>query len=748
MKHIPMPPRRSMADKVVRAASKSIFLAAMKHFETSRIIDVGEIVSGGTPSTTNSELWDGDIVWITPKDLGRPRNIEIDSSERTISPKGTNRLLPVGTVLFSSRAPIGHVGIAAIELCTNQGFKNIICSSKIYNRYLFHVLRANIEELDDMGHGNTFKEIPAKVLAEFEIPVPSISLQKEIGDLLDVLYLRQAGEKFELPELSSPLTEQRRIVAHIEALAARVNEAQRLREEADLESELLFASYLKATRHQLLESDFPKKKIGDIATVTSGGTPSRDNPMYWNGDIPWIKTGELIDGDIYDSEEYITEEGMKNSSARLFPPETILIALYGQGQTRGRTARLMIDATTNQACCAILPTPEILDSRFTQYWQRSLYYEMREKSHGGAQPNWNGGMIKNIEIALPPLDKQRRIVDYLDGLQAKVNALRGLQSQSQEELDALLPSVLDRAFKGELLADIEHKNTSVKYAALEIPYTPGVLHRSPKIVLVSKNCLLGAIAGDMVGQRYEHHRATHERFPLFTERSHFTDDTVLTLAVADGILHGGEYLKSIVEYAKRYPNAGYGGYFRDWLHANEHEPYNSFGNGSAMRVSPIGWAFDTVDDVLREAERSAAVTHNHPEGIKGAQAVALSIFRARNGASKEDIRAEIQERFGYDMSRTLAEIAPVYEWDVTCQKSVPESIIAFLESTDYESAIRNAIMLGGDADTMAAIAGSIAEAYYGGVPAEIAEEVMKRLTPDLKSTLEEFGKRFGTKIIE
>ncbi|MEW5938926.1 MAG: restriction endonuclease subunit S, partial [Chloroflexota bacterium] len=176
-----------------------------------------------------------------------------------------------------------------------------------------------------------------------------------------------------------PLTEQRRIVEDIESVAARVNEAQRLREEADLESELLFASYLKATRHQLLESNFPKSRIGDIATVTSGGTPSRDNPMYWNGDIPWIKTGELIDGDIYDSEEHITEEGMKNSSARLFPPETILIALYGQGQTRGRTARLMIEATTNQACCAILPIPETLDSQFTQYWQRSLYYEMREK---------------------------------------------------------------------------------------------------------------------------------------------------------------------------------------------------------------------------------------------------------------------------------------------------------------------------------------------------------------------------------
>lgn len=256
-------------------------------------------------------------------------------------------------------------------------------------------------------------------------------------------------------------------------------------------------------------------------------------------------------------------------------------------------------------------------------------------------------------------------------------------------------------------------------------------------------CLLGAIAGDMIGARYERHRTTDENFPLFTDGSHFTDDTVLSIAVAEGILHNGEYSKFILEYARRYPHAGYGGYFREWVRLGGYEPYNSFGNGSAMRVSPVGWAFDTVEDVLHEAEASAIVTHNHPEGIKGAQAVALSIFRARTGAGKDDIRSEIKKRFGYDMSRTLAEIGPVYKWDVSCQKSVPESIIAFLESTDFESAVRSAIMLGGDADTMAAIAGSIAEAYYGGVPVEIAEEVQNRLPADLSDIVMEFGRRFA-----
>lgn len=247
-----------------------------------------------------------------------------------------------------------------------------------------------------------------------------------------------------------PLDEQRRIVARIEALAGRIAEAQSLRQSAAEETELLFTAQLKHIRNEMLNNGFPKKKIGEIATVTSGGTPSRENHLYWNGDVPWIKTGELIDGDIFDAEEYITQEGLQNSSAKLFPPDTILIALYGQGQTRGRTGRLMIEATTNQACCAILPTPDILEPRYTQYWQRSLYFEMREKSHGGAQPNWNGGMIKKVEIAVPPLDEQRRIVAYLDGLSERVNELQRLQAESQAELDALLPSVLDRAFKGEL----------------------------------------------------------------------------------------------------------------------------------------------------------------------------------------------------------------------------------------------------------------------------------------------------------
>ena len=254
--------------------------------------------------------------------------------------------------------------------------------------------------------------------------------------------------------------------------------------------------------------------------------------------------------------------------------------------------------------------------------------------------------------------------------------------------------------------------------------------------------LLGALAGDVIGSVYEHHPPQTPDFPLFSPHSRFTDDSVLTIAVADAILSGCDYAGRILAYGRRYPHAGYGGSFIEWLNSAHPQPYNSFGNGSAMRVSPVAWAFNSVEDVLREAKNSAEVTHNHPEGIKGAQAVALAIYMARTGADKEIIKREIETRFGYNLSSRLAAIRKVYKWDVTCQGSVPESIIAFLESDDFEGAIRNAISLGGDADTMAAIAGSIAEAFYGGVPEGIAREVLRRVPPELREIVEQFSVRY------
>jgi ADP-ribosylglycohydrolase len=250
--------------------------------------------------------------------------------------------------------------------------------------------------------------------------------------------------------------------------------------------------------------------------------------------------------------------------------------------------------------------------------------------------------------------------------------------------------------------------------------------------------MLGAIAGDIFGAAFEGQPLKKEDFDLFGERRRFTDDTVMTVATAEALLGDGDYAAAYRRWGRRYPGAGYGGMFRHWIGDPERGPYNSFGNGSAMRVSPIGWAFATLDGVLAEAARSAAVSHDHPEGIKGAQAAAAAVFLARSGASQAEIRAELAGRFGYRLDRSIAAIRPDYRFDPTCQGSVPEALTAFLEAADFEHAIRLAISLGGDADTQAAIAGGAAEAFFGGVPVRIEAEIRHVLDPMLLEVVEKF----------
>jgi ADP-ribosylglycohydrolase len=254
--------------------------------------------------------------------------------------------------------------------------------------------------------------------------------------------------------------------------------------------------------------------------------------------------------------------------------------------------------------------------------------------------------------------------------------------------------------------------------------------------------MFGAIAGDVIGSVFEGSGLKIEEFPLLTAKNTYTDDTVLTVAVASVILDHGDYAECIRKFARRHPGRGYGGYFQRWLHDDSLGPYKSWGNGSAMRVCPVGWAFDSVEEVLGEAKRSADVTHNHPEGVRGAQAVALSVYLARRGAAKSKIRREITTRFGYDLKRTADEIRSVYSFDVSCQGSVPESIICFLDSDDFESSVRLAISLGGDADTMACVAGGISEACYGSVPKSIEFSVRELLPSDLLEVVDRFRDRY------
>ena len=259
--------------------------------------------------------------------------------------------------------------------------------------------------------------------------------------------------------------------------------------------------------------------------------------------------------------------------------------------------------------------------------------------------------------------------------------------------------------------------------------------------------MYGAILGDMIGAPYEFDRGNKTKdFPLFSSESQFTDDTVMTIAVAQALMdtagEDDERVKSALIFAmqrwgRKYPHAGYGGRFGRWLGEKHPQPYGSFGNGSAMRVSSVGWLYDSMEDTRKYARLTAEVTHNHPEGIKGAEATAAAIFLARTGADKTAIKAYITDEFGYDLSRTCDEIRPTYRHVESCQQTVPEAITAFLEGADFEDVIRTAVSLGGDCDTLTCIAGSIAEAFYG-VPQDLKDECRRRLPASILDVLDEF----------
>ena len=262
--------------------------------------------------------------------------------------------------------------------------------------------------------------------------------------------------------------------------------------------------------------------------------------------------------------------------------------------------------------------------------------------------------------------------------------------------------------------------------------------------------MLGAIAGDMIGAPYEFDRSPKRKeFPLFQNRSVFTDDSVMTIAVASALMECGKdedreemkrkLISSMKSWGKAYPDAGYGSSFLFWVLSPDAEPYGSWGNGSAMRVSSAGWLYDTLEKTEEIAGLTAEVTHNHPEGIKGAQAAAACIFLARTGHSKEEIRDYAVRRFGYDLSRTCDEIRPGYHHVESCQETVPEAITAFLEGESFEDVIRTAVSLGGDCDTLTCIAGGIAQAYFG-MPERIRKEVLARMDEPMKEVLFRFEK--------
>lgn len=373
--------------------------------------DICTVVSGSTPKSNVPDYWDGDIIWITPAELTNSSYIIYDSV-RHITQKAVQetslRPFPAGTVILSSRAPIGKTAIAGSEMYCNQGFKNLICSSRIYNKYLYFFLSCKTDFLNSLGRGATFKEISKSIVEGIEIPLPDVLRQRKIAD------------EFE--------------------------QIQKI--EQDYHRQLSFFDQLVKSRFVEMfggihdSALYPYMTVDSFTKVTSGGTPDRNTPSYWeNGKIRWVKTTELQNCVICDTEEKITDAGVENSSAKMVPANTILIAMYGQGKTRGMTGYLAVECTTNQACACILPSEGINQKYLWQYMMLS-YDKLRGMAKGGNQPNLNAGIIKNFPVLVPPLELQNRFAAFV----TEVDKSKLAVTQSLEKLETLKKSLMQQYF--------------------------------------------------------------------------------------------------------------------------------------------------------------------------------------------------------------------------------------------------------------------------------------------------------------
>lgn len=382
--------------------------------------EVTEILSGTTPDSGNPAHWGGGNVWVTPTDLGKLNSMAISESARHISDLALQErslpLIPKNAVVMSSRAPIGHLAIAGCDLFTNQGCKSFVCGENLDFEFLLFNLRHRMSDIQALGSGSTFMEVSKSALEGFEIWFPRIE-------------------------------EQRQIAAQLKAQFAEVEKARQAARGQLLDAALLRQRLLQQTFDALAE--VPHKVLGEWATTTSGATPSRSDKRYWSpAEIPWVKTGEVAFAPITRTEEAISNQALAECSLTLLPPQTVLIAMYGQGKTRGQSAILEIEATTNQACFAILPN-DTWDVDFLHHWLMASYEDLRSLSdgRGGNQANLNGGLLNALEIPAPDIDDQRRIVAQLKKQLIEADALRAALEDQQRDLDALPQRILAQAFE-------------------------------------------------------------------------------------------------------------------------------------------------------------------------------------------------------------------------------------------------------------------------------------------------------------
>lgn len=411
----------------------------------TRIGALTQIIGGGTPSSSVAEYYEGgEIPWITPADLSGYQDIYISKGKRNITQMGlaksSARLMPKDTVLLSSRAPIGYVAISENELCTNQGFKSFLPSRAYLPKYLLYYLKSIKHILESYSSGTTFLELSGNKAGLVEIPLPPLEEQQRIVEVIESLFEKLDTAK-ELVQNALDSFESRKAAILHKAFSGELT--SRWREENGVRLE-----------------DWEEKNLKSLCKISSGGTPSRTNMEYYNGSIPWVKTGEINWNYINVSEEKITENAVKESSAKLFPAGTVLVAMYGQGLTRGRAAILDIEATTNQAVCALMPNSELLN-KYLYYYFMSNYWSLREKAVGGNQPNFSGTIIGGFVISKPPVEEQREIVNILDNLLEKEQHAKEL-CDVIEKINLMKKAILARAFRGELGTNDPEEESAVE----------------------------------------------------------------------------------------------------------------------------------------------------------------------------------------------------------------------------------------------------------------------------------------------
>lgn len=377
----------------------------------AKLGEVCTIVSGSTPKTSVTSYWDGNIKWITPAELNEDTFYIMDSV-RHITEEGKEKTglsyLSTGTVILSSRAPIGKTAIAGCEMCCNQGFKNLICSDAIYNEYLYFFLKSKTDYLNSLGRGATFKEISKSIVESIEIPLPEVNQQKEIA------------EKFKKLEQLISLRKQQ---------LAKLDELVKAR----------FVEMFGVVHNSVL---YPYVPVKSFTSVVSGGTPNRNVSEFWNnGSIRWVKTTELQNNVICNTDEKITQAGLDNSSAKIIPPNTVLIAMYGQGKTRGMTGYTSIECATNQACACILPCEQFNQNYLWRYMILS-YDKLRDMAKGGNQPNLNIGIIKNFPVLKPPIELQNDFAAFVE----RVDQQKQTVQQSLEKLELMKKALLQEYF--------------------------------------------------------------------------------------------------------------------------------------------------------------------------------------------------------------------------------------------------------------------------------------------------------------